>query len=232
VINFDRNFIFCHNQKTAGTSMACALSRLSGCYYVSTNMFEWAMRGRVGGIETMPLSEEMAFDYPNKHNPMIFWSKFVDLGNFFSFGFVRNPKVRMVALYLQQIREAGPGKGSLEITIDEDTHKVTKLPIGTHEFTFDFFVRTYIPLAGKNQVAQFYDSDNNIIADFVGKYENIDSDWKTVCQHLGVSHLPLPRKRVSADYNISDFWTGDLLEFFFSHEFYSDEYEVFGYEKG
>lgn len=52
------------------------------------------------------------------------------------------------------------------------------------------------------------------------------------CEQLGVGYLPLPRKRVSSGYNIADFFTGDLLDFFFNCDFYSMEYEVFGYEKG
>jgi hypothetical protein len=217
--------------------MACALGDLEGNYYITTNLFEY--NGRQ--IDVEPLGNDTTqtvsvYNYPNKHNKMVHWSKFVDLDDYFSFGFVRNPKQRLVALYLQQLRGFGlddtqDSKGHF-LPVDEELHKSTNLPIGRHEFTFDFFVRTFVPSCGSNQVVQFCDCDQNMLANFVGRFENLDEDWKKVCDHLGVGYLPLPRKRVSSDYNIDDFFTSDLLEFLFDCDFYSMEYEVFRYEKG
>lgn len=234
MINLKHNFIFCHTEKTAGTSMACALGKLEGNYCITTNMNEFdPLKQR--GIDAELLTEERAFDYPNKHNPMMFWRQFVDLSQFFCFGFVRNPKERLVALYLQQLRQFGvetsKPNDALYVTITDDMHKASGLAAGQHCYTFDFFTRLFVPLCSRNQVSQFYDPNGNMLANFVGRFENLHEDWAKVCERIGMDNH-LPRKRVSAGYDVDDFFDDDLLEFFFNHDFYSAEYEVFGYEKG
>ena len=42
------------------------------------------------------------------------------------------------------------------------------------------------------QSAMLYDSDGNLLVDFVGKFEHLKQDFETVCQHLGFADSSLP----------------------------------------
>jgi len=232
MINLKHNFIFCHNEKTAGTAISNVLRKLDGNYYIASNCFEFDG----AALELMPLSNDVGNElghYPNQHTKLGFWSQFIGLSDYFSFGIVRNPKTRMVALFLQQLKARGWKGGELPkdvtLTIDENLSRQTKLPVGKHEFTFDWFCRVFVPTCGSRQTRQLCDYDNNLFADFVGRFENLEEDWKHICGKLEIPHTKLPRVNVSPKYDVDSFFDDDLLEFFL--EEYKDEYEVFGYEK-
>ena len=233
MINLDRKFIFCHNEKTAGTSISRVLSNISGNYFISNNLSELGATGL--SIDLLPLEDPVG--YPNMHAKMILWQQYVDLENFFSFGFVRDPKTRMVSLYLQQVKTWGNWSSGpipkMFVNITPEKSELTGLKVGNHEFSFDYFVREFVPVASFNQVRQFYGvgDTTDCLCSFVGRYETLKSDWAIICDRLEIPRVALPHKNISPDYNVGDFYTPDLLDFMFNSDFYSEEYEVFGYEK-
>lgn len=230
MINLEHNFLFCHNEKCAGTSIQNALRHVPGNYYISTDFFNY--NGKA--IELMPLTDDIGNElghYPNQHIKMGLWRQFIGLSDYFSFGIAREPAERMISLYLQQIKDF-PSGVQPTVTIDETLSRQTRLPVGTHDFTFDWFCRVFVPKAGSNQTIQFCDTENNMIADFVGRYENLENDWKYIQSKVPILQgLKLPNLNTTINRpSKKDFFTPDLLEFFYDQ--YSIDYEVFGYEKG
>lgn len=233
MINLQTNFLFCHNEKTAGTSISNVLRQLDGNYYIASDLFTYDGTS----LELQPLTDNVGNDlghFPNQHTKMGLWASFIELGDYFSFGFVREPASHMVALYLQQLKgffnwAGGILPSDLSLPIDETLSRQTKLPCGVHQFTFDWFCRVFVPTCGSTQTRKFCDLEGNQLASFVGKFENLDADWRHVCEKLEISHVPLPKTNVSPKYDYREFFTKDLWDFFY--DYYKTDYEVFGYEK-
>lgn len=110
--------------------------------------------------------------------------------SYFKFGFVRNPWDRVVSLYER--------KEALELR---------------HQMSFEQFV-DWIQLSSatcvhssphRYQLDWFVDANGAILADFIGKFERLEEDWKVVCEKLGLSSaLPHirsnPRDKPYTDY--------------------------------
>jgi hypothetical protein len=214
--------------------MGRVLFNLPGNHYISSNLFEFDGKS----LELYPLIEGVYDErahYPNMHTKMIVWEHFVPLDEYFSFGFVRDPKARMVSLYLQQLKYCADYRGGptpdVKLDVNDAQSQQTGLPVGQHKFDFEFFVKTYVPTCGSNQVSRMCDRDRNILLDFVGRYEQIEADWAKICGRLGITCAWLPKMNVSDSYEVSHFYTPELLDYMFNCDFYKEEYEVFGYEK-
>jgi hypothetical protein len=110
--------------------------------------------------------------------------------SYFKFGFVRNPWDRVVSLYER--------KEALELR---------------HRMSFDEFV-DWIQYSSatcvhssphRYQLDWFVDPNGEILADFIGRFERLDEDWKIVAPKLGVSEdlphsRPNPRGRHYTEY--------------------------------
>jgi len=64
--------------------------------------------------------------------------------------------------------------------------------------------------------------------DFVGRFENLDSDWKYICKQIGCKQTRLPRKNSSSHAHYSESYTPELKELV--AELYADDIELFGYK--
>tara|TARA_R110000824_G_scaffold9747_1_gene43144 strand:+ start:130 stop:864 length:735 start_codon:yes stop_codon:yes gene_type:complete len=244
MINLKQNFIFCHNEKTAGTSINLELRQLPQNYYIDTDMFE-LVESDGHRIELNPFDWHTGIHYRNMHTRMATYDHILDLNNFWCFGFVRQPLTRYLSLYLQQLKvvldipEIPDPRKILEVphllaNVTPTISKKLNIPEGKYEFSFDWFMRTYIPSAGGSQISQFCDTEKNVLLDFVGRYENLNHDWEIVCDKLHIPHRPLLKINKTGsgvkDDLVELFYTKDLKEFVYDH--YSDEFEVFDYEKG
>jgi Sulfotransferase family len=102
---------------------------------------------------------------------------------YFKFGFVRNPWDRVVSLYLRNEGLEMKEKMTFEEFVDWIKYSSSTC---------------VIPGPHTNQLDWFVDPHGNVIVDFIGKFENMRSDWKIVADRLG---LPgeLPHKRKNRD---------------------------------
>lgn len=106
--------------------------------------------------------------------------------NYFKFGFVRNPWDRLVSWY--------------------NMHKNLKMITPFPEYTMrntnsfsDFLKKTEVVIEHGirksiyfNQLEYLSDENGNILADFIGKFENVDEDVKTIGEKLGIEDLKIP----------------------------------------
>jgi hypothetical protein len=242
MINMIKKFICCNNYGCASTSINLALRHGPGNYYINNDLLEISKSGE-SKISLRRLTVEDPVKYRNWYTKMGTYDSIFDLGDFFSFGFVRNPKHRYVALYLKEIMtraeiEQISPKKALEIPQDyfkidvEDENNEFGLEKGTYNFNFDFYLRKIVPGLAIKQNYQFCDLQNNVLASFIGRIENIDEDWISVCNTIGLNSKHLGHAGyLDIDNNIVDrFYSDDLKDFLFQE--FSDEFEVFGYEKG
>lgn len=237
MINFKYKYIFCHNEKTAGTSMRNCLVPLGENHYISNDLTEC----NHSQINFTPV--ESYDDLPNQHMSMSRYKKLLNIDDFFTFGFVRNPMDRAFSLYMQQLKYflddqnissdfIYENQDKIRLNVDERLNKSLGLDMGYYRFDFDFFIRVFLLKFGSLQYKQFCDKDKNILCKFIGRFENLQEDCNKVFDKIGVDRIKLPLKNKSniARYTYKDFFTNDLKDFFIEN--YKDEFEVFGYEKG
>lgn len=95
---------------------------------------------------------------------------------------------------------------------------------------FKQYVATKRPPSQKSFIT---DSDNFILVDFIGRFENLAEDWGIVCERVGVEHTPLahirtgekiPREPYKYYYDQED-W--DAVA-----KLFAEDIETFGYEDG
>jgi hypothetical protein len=90
-----------------------------------------------------------------------------EFSSFYKFSFVRNPWARLVSEY--RYRNFLSHKSFKDFVMN-------KLPAPG----WDDKYRHIMP-----QTEMLYDSDGNLLVDFVGKFEQLDQDFEKVCKHLG-----------------------------------------------
>jgi hypothetical protein len=135
--------------------------------------------------------------------------------SYFKFGFVRNPWDRVVSLY--ERKEAAQLR---------------------HEMTFPEFARwiqyssSTCPHSSPHryQLDWFVDASGHMLADFIGRFEQIDQDWPTVAAKLGIDQ-PLPHKRANPrEKHYTEYYdneTRDLIA-----EKFKVDIDYFGYKFG
>ena len=100
---------------------------------------------------------------------------------YFKFGFVRNPWDRVVSLYERTEALQLRNEMTFEQFVDWIQYSsATCVHSSPHRYQLDWFV----------------DSNGNVLADFIGKFERLDEDWASVALKLGVNEK-LPHRRAN-----------------------------------
>lgn len=165
------------------------------------------------------------------------YSKLNEYKNYFTFSFVRNPWDRMVSLYCNKI--LSPNKVNIKTGVDIcfEKYEDTFYP----GMSFGKFVKNIVSLNQTDldeQDGHIYPQywrtcaigTQNIILDFVGKFENINKDWWRVCKTSGLPFKELEHKNkvrkchYSYYYDIeiknivSQYWSTDINLFNYTFE--------------
>jgi hypothetical protein len=221
-INHDLKSLFIHVPKCAGTSM---------------ERLEWNRGNHHDTIYDFYTKKEGRF--ANRQEAVDF-----DFDAYFKWGFVRNPWSRLVAAY-ESASARAKVKGK-----DKDKYPFAKLirdmwkkkdifkgrtnyrlKEAWHSENYELNGRQIVHLSPQHF---FLEIDGKIAVDFAGKFENLDSDFKYVCQKLGQSYK-LEHENRSADQYIGDvkldyqeYYTKELRDM--AGDIYASDIELFGYK--
>ena len=130
---------------------------------------------------------------------------------YFKFTFVRNPWDRLVSEYEFLLRKCEHGR-----------HERVKKLGG-----FKDFIHMQIPRSDAYQINMMCDKHGNVLMDFIGKLENLQNDWKTVCERTGIPHQELQRKNASERSHYQDYYDTESRQLVARH--WAREIELFGY---
>lgn len=135
----------------------------------------------------------------------------------FKFAFVRNPFDRLASCYRHIIQ-----KGSME-NIQDDTRFY-------REMSFEEFVDVILKIKVQNMDIHFRPQYTFIpeTPDFLGKFENIENDFKIICEKIGID-CELRHENKTSKTKYSDYYTPEIIKKVV--KIYKKDFELFKYEK-
>ena len=218
IVSHKNNFIFFKTQKTAGTSIQAALSTICGSddIILGTIMID-------GVLHDSHISCGQNLDkFPKSLAPKryIEVSQYYNVPDFFSFGFVRNPYDLVVSRYHWDVT----GKSFRQ------TGKVEQeSPIEG----FKDWVKQYVQEDAYLDLQHSYlGTEDNILVDFVGRYESLEKDYKKIeklidCKLPDLTH----EKSGFRDKNVhySTYYDEETTKLIYN--FFKLDFKLFNYHK-
>lgn len=157
------------------------------------------------------------------HKSIAYYKDFIEnnsnglnMANFFSFGFVRSPYERFVSAMAQNYRNS----------VSEFTPKTfRKMAKEQWWRTADIFINSDDWHFATQE--SLLCVDGKIAVDFVGRFENIENDWKVIQGELNIyDDLPFERR---GDYDSALNWYDKQTKEIVSN-FYQKDFKIFNYE--
>ena len=204
LVSYHKKFVFVHIFKTAGTSITDSFARF--CYRPeSFRPSNWMafLSTNWRKIHSIPIKKHAtALQIRAALDDEIFDS-------FFKFSFVRNPWDWQVSLY-HYILDRPQNRG----------HEETKKMGSFRSFVFSREKLTF------TQTGCLVDESGNLLVDFVGKFENLDQDFQSICHKVGIS-ASLPHINKSKRTNYQDYYDAETRDL--TARLYAEDIERFGY---
>ena len=142
----------------------------------------------------------------------------------FSFSFVRNPWDRLISAYKYL---ANGGNNPRDLKDYESLFSRYKNFRNTIlNWDESFFNQIHF----KPQWEWICDDNKNIIVDYVGKFENLQKDYDTVCDKMSIPRTQLPHRNKTERKHYTEYYDDETRRIV--AERYARDIEYFGYEFG
>jgi hypothetical protein len=189
LISRKNKFIFIHIYKNAGTSITKALQpfTVSKLQYIT----ELSLK-RVGLITSLSWQPYAGHISASNIIKQIGKEEFEE---YFSFAIVRNPWDWQVSLYKYMLKNKKHHQHQYILSLKD----------------FDEYIKWRCKNEIRLQKKFICDRHDNILVDFVGRFENLENDFQYICSSIGVS-TRLPKLNVSNKKNYRKFYTKELKE--------------------
>ena len=204
LVSYHKKFLFVHIFKTAGTSVTNGLAR--HCYRPESTRpsnFLAFFSTNWNKIHRIPIK---------KHATALQIRAALDreiFDSFFKFTFVRNPWDWQVSLY-HYILEHPENHG----------HEETKKMGSFRNFVFSRKKSAF------TQTGCLVDESGCLLVDFVGKFESLEADFKTICDKVGIT-ASLPHINKSDRTAYQDYYDAETRDL--TARLYAEDIERFGY---
>jgi hypothetical protein len=178
------NFLFVHIAKTGGTSVRAALERVRWHDPYYWLMWPCHRLSHLTGHRLGTKFPRHAHAIAAKEMlPKAFYD------NLFKFAFVRNPWDLQVSSFHHIRRERPHYMEGRDNFVDFLRWKLDP------ERPYQFHIDTSIEL----QSDYLIDLHDNLIVDFVGRYERLHDDFASICKRIGIASPDLPHRRQATD---------------------------------
>lgn len=189
LISKRHRFIFVHIYKNAGTSITAALKPFV------LREWQWWLnrqlkkRGVPSWFDPQPLHPHASA------SEMIKALGRTRFDSHFSFAFVRNPWDWQVSLYKFILKDTTHHQHDLVKSFDG----------------FDSYLRWRCAEDVQFQKDFIYSNDGELLVDFVGRHETVETDFQTVCTRVGIV-ASLPKLNVSNTKPYREYYTDETRE--------------------
>jgi hypothetical protein len=209
IYSVSHQFIFVRNWKTAGSSLREVLRHYQP-FYRKNRYLEYAVR-----------KCEMLFPQKFRLLPVHVDARTIrdEIGhenfkNFFTFGFVRNPWDWQVSLYF--------------FILKRKRHYLHRL---ISQFkTFDDYINWHVSDDKSKRLQKdfFSDADGKMIVDFIGKFENLDSDFQYILDKIGIQNKTIPHINKTKHRDFRSYYSDYSAQLI--ADFYKEDNDFFGYQ--
>ncbi|MCF7908404.1 MAG: sulfotransferase family protein [Candidatus Omnitrophica bacterium] len=205
LISKNRRFIFIHIYKNAGTSITKALMPFT------MNKLQRSRLGQQLKRLHIPYFEPRSYPTHINASELITEIGKNVFNSFFSFAIVRNPWDWQVSLYHYTLKDTSHFQ-----------HQLFK-----NFRNFDEYIRWRCAEEVRFQKDFIYSKDGTLLVNFVGRFEKIDTDFKTICSHIGVS-ASLPKLNVSNTKPYQQFYNEETKNLV--RQTFAADIALFGYD--
>lgn len=200
ILNDKYNFLFVHIQKTAGSSITNVLNSLE-------------------------------FTYSLNHSHSFITSVEYKYDSYFKFTFVRNPWDRLVSWYNMMLNKSIHNDFSRYL-LNNSTNfsqflNLTEIINETNEHN-DFIKTDYPKSIAFNQLDYISDNKGNVLMDFIGKFENLENDFRQIMEKIGVKDYSLLHLNKFEHGDYRNYYTDEDIEKVY--KIYKRDIEYFNYK--
>lgn len=203
IISHRKKFIFIHVYKVAGTSIYTTLKKYES---INSRIYRFLSRNypKLFTVKFPPHTK--ACELKQALPPGIF-------NSYFKFAFVRNPWDWQVSLYCFMLKQKKHSQH----------HIVSKM---NFEEYIEWAVNTQLNL----QKDMLFSEKNELLVDFIGKFENLEEDFRKVCEIIGINDTQLPHVNKSPRNKTSyrEYYNEKTKELVYQG--FKTDIELFGYE--
>ena len=205
IVSEQRQFIFIHVPKNAGTSIERAL--LPWTYFRGQKRLNAIFRK--AGLHFFDQKHFENHVYASEVVQILGLQRF---DRYFSFGFVRNPWERCLSLYSYGLDNLTAPEHSFAIQFKDFS-----------EYLFQRYPRDIKHVCQKDWL---FSSEGRQLVKYVGRYERLKEDFDEVCRRIGVqTSLPELNKSDHKDYR--SYFSTKMVEFV--ADIFAPDLEAFGY---
>lgn len=204
LISHSKKFIFAHVPRTGGTSITYSLRKYSAIEFDTPDPFEIKKIYAKSGFKFHDKLQNIAPHYLD----------------YFKFAFVRNPYSRAISAYLY-IRK----------TERSVQHRRLK-NLTFKQFLLEQYSNYIIyKTKGLQILAPQYDflhsCNGDMLADYVGRYENINEDYNYICRRLKITDTVLPHLNHSNNFGLGEYYDAATVSII--NDMFKVDFETFGY---
>lgn len=180
LLSHSKQFLFVHIAKTGGTSVRAALSKYRWGHHYSVPHFICNKMSQLTG-------HKIGSRFP-RHSRIIAAKEMLPDAYFeqlFKFAVVRNPWDLQVSSFHHILRER---PAVMQGYYDFESFMKWKFDDSR---PYQYHIDTSLQL----QTDYLIDLHGQLLTDFIGRYEQLDSDFEHVCNKLALPNIALPHKR-------------------------------------
>lgn len=207
IISHQKKFIFIHIYKVAGSSIRRVLDKYDDRKKADLSFIDnsriW-LHQHFKVTRTSFITHLKAKDIKAKLAPDVF-------NNYYKFSFIRNPWDWQVSLYYFMLQNT-----------KHRQHKLVSKMKNFEEY-LDWRINKDLEL----QKEFIYDNDGKILVDFVGRFENLQNDFNTICSRLEIPEIELPVTNTSHHRYYKEYYNENTKNWV--AEAFKEDIELFGY---
>jgi len=176
---------------------------------------------KTGGTSIEEILKKLSRNLNGKHHFIQEYRKLADakhgFENYFKFTIVRNPWDRLLSNYFYK-------KLNYNNLIQDLSFKKWITNSCDRNYSFENC------LSRHTQLDWIVDENGEVVVDFIGKFENLQEDFDTICDKIGIPRQKLPHKNKSKHKHYTEYYDDETRAIV--AEKYAKDIEYFGYKFG